>query len=158
MTPVVLFDWGDTLMVDFPRYSGKMCDWPEVAEVPGAMQALECLCLGSRLYVASGASESSASDIRRALARVGLDRYLTGVFCQRNTGFRKTDPRFFQAILASLGVRPEEVTMIGDSLEKDVLPCLRLGMQGILLAAGEPPPLPPGVSFIRSLHELCSRV
>ena len=22
-----LFDWGDTLMTDFPDASGKMCDW-----------------------------------------------------------------------------------------------------------------------------------
>jgi putative hydrolase of the HAD superfamily len=155
MTPVVLFDWGDTLMVDFPGYSGKMCDWPAVTEVPGASQALECLSRRSRLYVASGALDSSAGDIRRALARIDVDRYITDVFCQQNIGFKKTDPRFFQAILASLGVRADEVTMIGDSLEKDILPCHRLGMRAILLAEREPPPLPHGVSWIRSLHELC---
>ena len=157
MTPVVLFDWGDTLMVDFPRYKGRMCDWPEVAEVPGARQALEYLCRGSRLYVASGASDSSVGDIRRALARIDIDSYFTGVFCQSNTGFSKSDPRFFEAILASLGVRPGEVTMIGDSLEKDILPCHRLGMKTVLLSEVDLPSLPPGVGCIRSLHELVLR-
>jgi len=27
---VYLFDWGDTLMVDFPGTPGKMCDWQVV--------------------------------------------------------------------------------------------------------------------------------
>ena len=30
MTEIFLFDWGDTLMVDFPGVPGKMCDWDKV--------------------------------------------------------------------------------------------------------------------------------
>jgi putative hydrolase of the HAD superfamily len=154
MTRVVLFDWGDTLMVDFSRYSGKMCLWPEVAALPGAREALEYLHRRSSLHVASGAGDSSADDIRLALARVGLDHFITGVFCRQNTGFAKPDPRFFQAILECLRVAAREVTMVGDSLEKDILPCHRLGMKTVLLSGAEPPTLPPGVGCICSLHEL----
>ncbi|MBD1571604.1 HAD family hydrolase, partial [Aliivibrio sp. S10_S31] len=27
MRKAYLFDWGDTLMVDFPNTQGKMCNW-----------------------------------------------------------------------------------------------------------------------------------
>lgn len=157
MTPVVLFDWGDTLMVDFPQYEGKMCLWPEVEAMPGAREALEHLGWQSTLHVASGAGDSTADDIRLALGRVGLDRFITGIFCRQNTGFAKPDPRFYQAILEFLGVAAREVTMVGDSLEKDILPCHRLGMKTVLLSGAVPPSLPSGVECIRSLHELGRR-
>lgn len=157
MTRVVLFDWGDTLMVDFPQYAGKMCLWPEVAALPGAQEALAYLCRRSSLHVASGASDSTADDIRLALARVGLDRFITGIFCRQNTGYAKPDPRFFRAVLGFLRVTAREVTMVGDSLEKDVLPCHRLGMKAVLLSGVDPPSLPPGIGCIRSLHELVLR-
>lgn len=30
MSKTYLFDWGDTLMVDFPDQEGKMCNWSKV--------------------------------------------------------------------------------------------------------------------------------
>lgn len=154
MPPVVLFDWGETLMRDFPQYSGKMCDWPEVAAVQGAREALAYLSRYSRLYVVSGAVDSSPDDIRRALARVDLDRFISGCFCRRNTGFDKPDRRFYQAVLDIVEVGVEQATMVGDSLDKDILPCHRLGMRTVLLAPVKPPSLPAGVMWIRDLQEL----
>lgn len=154
MTPIVLFDWGDTLMRDIPGVPGKMCDWPEVEAVPGAVEALASLYRVARLYVASGATESTAEEIRIALSRVGLDRYVSGCFCRQNTGFQKPDLRFYRAVLRILGARPDEVTMVGDSLEKDILPCHALGLQTILLAIAVPPGLPTDIRVIASLEEL----
>lgn len=39
MKDVFLFDWEDTLMVDFPGVPGKMCDWDVVQAVAGAEKA-----------------------------------------------------------------------------------------------------------------------
>ncbi|RPJ49817.1 MAG: GNAT family N-acetyltransferase, partial [Chloroflexi bacterium] len=39
----LVFDWGNTLMRVFPEYSGPMASWPEVADVDGAVNALEAL-------------------------------------------------------------------------------------------------------------------
>ncbi|TON05786.1 hydrolase, partial [Vibrio parahaemolyticus] len=38
MSKVYLFDWGDTLMNDFPDQTGKMCDWENIQAVNGALQ------------------------------------------------------------------------------------------------------------------------
>lgn len=43
LTEIVLFDWGNTLMVDFPEAQGKMCDWEVVEEVAGAREVLAAL-------------------------------------------------------------------------------------------------------------------
>ena len=36
----VLLDWGDTLMRDFPEFSGAMAAWPHVAVLPNVKDTL----------------------------------------------------------------------------------------------------------------------
>lgn len=123
--------------------------------MPGAAEALRYLCRTSRLYVASGALESTAEDIEAALCRVGLDCFLSGYFCRRNTGFKKPEYQFYLAILRALAVSPEETTMVGDSLKNDILPCHALGMHTVLVAEIPPAGLPAQTRIIGSLVELC---
>ncbi|MEK6212965.1 MAG: HAD family hydrolase, partial [Vibrio fluvialis] len=52
MTSIYLFDWGDTLMVDNPSQTGKMCDWPSVEATPQALEALRMLSLHAEIYIA----------------------------------------------------------------------------------------------------------
>ena len=39
----VLFDWGNTLMRDFPEARGPMADWPRVETLPGVEEVLRQL-------------------------------------------------------------------------------------------------------------------
>jgi len=39
----IIFDWGDTVMCDFPEYTGPMAYWPKVEVVPGIEKALQQL-------------------------------------------------------------------------------------------------------------------
>ncbi|KAB2823081.1 HAD family hydrolase, partial [Aliivibrio finisterrensis] len=67
MKKAYLFDWGDTLMVDFPNTQGKMCDWETVQAVDGALEMLASLSQkGHLLYVATGADDSCVQDIELA--------------------------------------------------------------------------------------------
>jgi len=45
----------------------------------------------------------------------------------------KPDPRAFLAVLEKLKVKPEEVLMIGDEVERDLIPAKNLGMEVILI-------------------------
>lgn len=130
---VILFDWGDTLMVDYPDTSGKMCDWPTVEVVEGAEKTLRKLSKNARIYIATGAADSSEADIHAAFKRVGLDRYLAGYFCQANLGVAKGDEHFLPQILQRLNVQPEQVTMVGDNYDKDITPALTIGIKAIWL-------------------------
>jgi putative hydrolase of the HAD superfamily len=100
----LVFDWGDTLMRVFSEYNGAMVDWPEVAVMPGAVEALTRLHEEYALFVATNAAQSSADEVRAALQRVGLGGFFKDIFTsQKLDGFRKPEPAYFQTIERCLG-------------------------------------------------------
>lgn len=117
----VIFDWGDTVMRDFPQYAGPMVTWPQVAATPGIAGALSALQGRYRLALATNASDSGAAQVRAALARVGLERYFAVVLTARELHASKPDPGFFEAVLAICGCLPHQAVMIGDSFRTDVV-------------------------------------
>ncbi|MGQ8365841.1 HAD family hydrolase [Glaciecola sp. 1036] len=151
---VYLFDWGDTLMVDFPNGKGKMCDWETVQAVEGAKELLQRLSSDDKIYIATGAAESSESDIKAAFERVGLDRFISGYFCKANLGISKGSPEFLRSILDKLNVTPECVFMVGDSYEKDIVPALAIGIQAIWLSPSTTQAPFDNVRIIKSLREM----
>ncbi|WP_293746816.1 HAD-IA family hydrolase [uncultured Paraglaciecola sp.] len=124
-----LFDWGDTLMVDLPSQTGSMCDWPKVQVVDGAKACLQRLSEHAYCHLATNAEDSSEAQIRLALKRAGLSDYIERIFCRENLGVGKTAPSYYHKITERLNVSPEHVTMIGDSLERDVHQALKAGIK-----------------------------
>lgn len=128
----VLFDWGDTLMVDFEQYSGPMADWPRVELVPYAHETLEALRLrGWKIALATNAGDSDETQIRSALARVGLDDLVDRVYCSFGVGHNKPTPEYFAFIVNDLGVDAGSLVMIGDNLGADVIGPNRLGIRAV---------------------------
>lgn len=154
--PIFLFDWGDTLMVDFPEMTGKMKDWPKVQMQPEADKVLAELSQIARLFVATGAADSAESDIRAAFDRAGLCSYLEGYFCQSNLGIGKGTADFYRAITRQLGVPPEQCIMVGDHFEKDIAPALEADLKAIWLTDQSGSAEYRGQQFhkIKSLNEL----
>ncbi len=129
----VLFDWGDTLMRVFPLFPGKMKDWPRVEALSGAAEMLEILHPDWILALATNAADSDEADIRLALRRVNLDRWIDRIYCARKVGARKPSPEFFTFILEDLQLPAEQVIMVGDDYEVDMEGALRSGLRGIWL-------------------------
>jgi putative hydrolase of the HAD superfamily len=149
-----LFDWGDTLMVDFPGVSGKMCEWNVVEAMRGAEETLEHLSKHASIYIATGASESTADEIKSAFNRVGLDKYIKGYFCKANTGFVKGTPQFLAAILSELKIPKDNVAMVGDSFKKDILPASAAGIRSFWLSSSTERETPASCECISNLLEL----
>lgn len=133
MSKVYLFDWGDTLMVDFPNQSGHMTDWPQIAEVNGAYETLKKLSLCSKVFVATGSVGTSVSLMKRAFARTTLAPYIYGYFCPNNVGYEKPSAEFYHEIAKQLTCEVADITMVGDNLVRDILPALEIGMSAIWL-------------------------
>jgi putative hydrolase of the HAD superfamily len=130
-----LFDWGNTLMRDLPDEAGAMCRWSRVEAMPHAAEVLEQLSGSARCFLATNAADSTRQDIVTALGRVGLDRYLSGIFCARELGCAKPSREYFDAVLtalAELGIDRSQTLMIGDSLETDVLGAQACGIGALL--------------------------
>lgn len=156
MTKVYLFDWGDTLMVDRPEQSGKMCDWETVEAVDGAIDVLKTLSHDSIIYVATNAQDSSEEDIRLAFERVGLSPYINGYFCMANLGIGKGSPEFYYRIIEHLKVEPSSIIMVGDTFDKDIEPAIVAGIQTVWFNPKRPEgEVAKGVRHIQHLSQLC---
>lgn len=118
-------------MVDIPNQSGAMCDWPEVQAVEGAEACLLRLNKHAHCHLATHAEDSTEAQIRLALKRVGLSEYVEHIFCRENLGVGKTDPSYYPKITAKLDVSPGSITMVGDSLERDVQQALKAGLKAV---------------------------
>lgn len=154
---IYLFDWGNTLMVDFPHAKGKMCDWNTVEAIPQAKEVLAALSQNHQIYIATSASDSVMEDVQRAFQRVDLDQYINGYFCFANVGIKKNRAEFYQAVAKILGAKEKELTMIGDIPTKDIYPAIEAGLNAIWFnAAGDPAPGQPIEQQISCLSELVS--
>jgi len=133
---MVLFDWGDTVMRNFPSFSGPMHAWPRVEEIPGVRTALEILRPSFRIGLATNAEDSNETDIRRALMRCGLSDAFDSVFCTRQIGHRKSERAFYLRILETLEIDASDVFMVGDSLEGDVQVANSAGISAVWFNPG----------------------
>jgi len=86
------------------------------------------------------------------IKKLGLEKFAR-VFTPKETIFLKPDPRAFLAVLEKLKVKPEEVLMIGDEIERDLIPAKKLGLEAILIDRENKIVNPP-VQKISSLSEL----
>jgi putative hydrolase of the HAD superfamily len=133
---VVFLDWGNTLMVDTGMREGPMKDWDEVEAEAGAQEALLRLSARYRLVVATNSEDSPASDVRLALARVGLDQYVDDVVSSADVGDHKPNYAFYRSALLREGSRglpldPRRAVMVGDGTSNDIAGAQRAGLRTI---------------------------
>lgn len=126
--PIVLFDWGDTVMRDYPERTAPMVEWDTVEVIDGIADVLAYLhASGRRIILATSADISDVSQIRGALARGGLDKYFSHIYSFRNTNLPKGEA-FYRHILSDLSIPASDAVMVGDHFEKDVQTPNRLGI------------------------------
>lgn len=126
--PTILFDWGDTVMRDDPTLTIPMVEWQTVEIIEGIAGVLAYLrSSGRRVGLATSAEISDESQIRSALARVGLDEYFSHIYCFKNTQLPKGEA-FYRHILSDLGIPAADVLMVGDHFQKDVQDANVLGI------------------------------
>jgi putative hydrolase of the HAD superfamily len=77
-------------------------------------------------------------NMHTVLAEFGLDHLFKEVVESALVGVRKPDPQIFRLGVAALGLEPDETIMIGDSLEKDILPAQSIGCHTIQITASNP--------------------
>lgn len=67
------------------------------------------------------------------LEEFGLSGLFNTVVESAVVGIRKPDTRIFQLGVDALGLPPEEITVVGDSISKDIAPARRLGCKTVWL-------------------------
>ncbi len=100
-----------------------------IALKPGAAQLLDAL-------KAHGIRTALCTDMQmhiqhRKVQILDLQNRLDVMVCSDAAGFDKPHPRIYRQTLERLGCTPQEAVMVGDSLKKDVLGPLSVGIRGI---------------------------
>ncbi len=130
----LIFDWGDTLMVDDKGQPGPMAYWPNVEWVKGARDALENLYKKFPIYIASNSGFSDTALLKKAFDRVDGEHFFTKIFASKDIGFEKPDSRFFQFIIDDLKIKPSSAIMIGNDYIKDICGGKIAGMKTVFLS------------------------
>lgn len=153
----LVFDWGNTIMIDDGQFPGKMMDWPVVQAIDGAYDTLNMLSSNYQLVLASNAEDSSIQDISIALGLVNLDSFFHQIFTCNELSAKKPDPLFYCNLVQKLNQPVEKVVMVGDDYIKDIVGAKLAGWKAIwfnpagLLSNGH---LPFQDMEIRNLNEI----
>jgi HAD superfamily hydrolase (TIGR01662 family) len=154
MIKALIFDWGNTVMVDFDL-PGPMVSWSETAWIPGAEEALKILHEQYVCCIASNAGASNKDEMIAALKTVGADKYFHHFFHSGDIGYKKPDQRFFRKVCEEIGVLPGECVMIGDNYGKDIEGAKIFGMKTVFLdTSSKPDVLPHADAVILHMGQL----
>lgn len=127
----LVFDWGNTIMVDDGQFTGKMMDWPVVQAIEGAYDTLKMLSSEYQLVLASNAEDSSTLDISRALGLVNLDSFFHQIFTCNELSAKKPNLIFYQNLVEKMNQPVEKVVMVGDDYIKDIVGSKLAGWKSI---------------------------
>ena len=130
----LLFDWGDTLMRDFPEYEGPMASWPRIELIPHVKNVLPTLHASWIIGLATNAQDSDEAEIRSALERGSIAGWIDEIFCFKRIGVKKPSPAFFDAILSDLRIKPRDAVFVGDSFDTDITGAVRSGLRAVWLS------------------------
>jgi len=97
-------------------------------------------------------------NLNTVLKEFGMDGIFQHVIESAAVGIRKPDSRLLMKGIEALGLPPEEVTVVGDSIKNDILPGLELGCHTIWLRGQQWDDTPVGLSpahrTIKDIEEL----
>ena len=97
--------------------------------VDGADEILSYLSEKYPVYTASNASRLQQE---ARLEKTGLSKYLSGMFTSEEIGFQKPAKEFFHACYEALyPIKPEEIIMIGDSVNADIIGAKNFGFRSL---------------------------
>jgi len=97
-------------------------------------------------------------NLNSVLKEFGMDGIFQHVIESAAVGIRKPDSRLLMKGIEALGLKPEDVTVVGDSINNDILPGLEIGCRTIWLRGQQWDDTPIGLSpahrTIKNIDEL----
>ena len=83
-----------------------------------------------------GIAGQYGQELLRLLDEHSILEYFTYRLTQDDFATTKPDLRFFESIVKRCGIDPRQCIMVGDRIDKDVIPAKLLGMKTILVRVG----------------------
>ena len=119
--------------------------------VPGAVAVFARLAEDGIPYAVVSNAPFSGRVLRAELARHGLDRGVRFVLSSADAGSRKPSGAIFSRAVGDLGLAPDQVWFVGDTVAEDIVGARNAGLQPVLFAGiTKPPTVDPGVPTVLS--------
>jgi FMN phosphatase YigB (HAD superfamily) len=96
--------------------------------------ARPCLARLKAAGLKTGAAGNMSADVERFLASSGLALDMVG--SSQRWGVEKPDPRFFEQVIAAMGLPAGRLAYVGDRPDNDVAPSTAAGMCAVFLRRG----------------------
>lgn len=90
----------------------------------GALETLHTLYSRYRLHIITNGFEFTQ---HTKLRSSGIHHLFTTITTSERSGYRKPNPRIFRYALRRAGALPPQAAFVGDDLEIDILPAVRIG-------------------------------
>lgn len=114
-----IFDWGDTLMVDYKDETGPMYKWSKMSLCKNALETLKELSKCAKCFLATNAKDSTKDEIKIALDKIGILKYIDDIFCFQELKEMKPSKNYFEKMINILGLKPKQIMVIGDDIKND---------------------------------------
>lgn len=114
---------------DMAKKVADICYASAKASVEKAIPVLKALSAKYPMVLVS----NFYGNIETVLKDFGIDGFFKKVIESAVVGVRKPDPKIFTLGVEALGLKPEEVLVVGDSYSKDIIPAEKAGCQAIWL-------------------------
>ncbi|MDD5459057.1 MAG: HAD family hydrolase [Phycisphaerae bacterium] len=103
------------------------------------------------------------SSLEKHLAKHDMLKFFDVKMYSYQFSFRKPDPRIFRQAAEKLQLSPSEIVFVGDRIDKDIKPALKVGMKAVLKAAYTnkykcPPHNVPKIETIRELPAVIEKI
>ncbi len=105
-------------------------NWLLAKPYPETIQLLGELKKNYKLVLISNTDNFSVEPV---LKKFDLEKYFDLILLSYKTGILKTDKQMFEQALKNFGIKPEEVIMVGDSIESDIKPAEEFGIKAVLV-------------------------
>ena len=113
-------------VADGTRYLFKPSDlYPDAAPCLTSLRKAGCFI---------GIAGNQSRDLLESMLALGLDADI--ITTSEHLGFEKPSPKFYEALLAQTGFRPDEAAYVGDRVDNDILPARAVGMTTVFIERG----------------------
>ena len=118
--------------------------------------------LGLKLGIVSN-TFVHASSLEKHLERLGISDFFSVRVYSYEFDFRKPDLRIFRAAADRIGEKLENIVLVGDRIDNEIIPALKLGMTAVLKAAytnagKKTPPRAYRIDHLCELPELIEKI
>ncbi|MDE7438120.1 MAG: HAD family hydrolase [Muribaculaceae bacterium] len=114
-------------VADKAKEVAQICYQSAKSKVQEAVPVLDELSKKYKLELVS----NFYGNIRTVLEDFGISKYFPKIVESAVVGVRKPDPKIFSLGVEDLGLKPEEVLVVGDSYRKDIEPAVKIGCQAV---------------------------